>query len=233
MRSDEVGELFSKIARRYDRANHVLSFNRDRVWRRELVKHAAPRPGDRILDLCTGTADVAIEFAKECPELQIIGLDLSPGMLQVAREKLVQLKLDQRIRLQEGNAADLPFAESSCEIVTMAFGLRNLPDRVRGLKEIYRVLAPGGRALILEFSLPQSLFVRSGYLIYLRFLLPWLAGQLAGEQAPYEYLRDSILSFPGRAHILEELHEVGFRPVGYRDLTQGIATLYWGGKANC
>ncbi len=233
MHSDEIAELFSKIAHRYDRANHVLSFNRDRVWRRELARQAAPQPGERLLDLCTGTGDVAIEFAKLCPDMQIVGLDLSREMLRVAHEKLAQLNCDHRVQFVEGNAMELPFAENSFEIVTVAFGLRNLPDRERGLREIYRVLGPGGRTLIVEFSVPQSFFVRSGYLVYLRFLLPWLAGHLAGERAPYEYLRDSILSFPGRAQILEELHRTGFRPVGYRDLTLGIATLYWGGKASC
>ncbi len=233
MHSDEIVELFSKIAHRYDRANHVLSCNRDRVWRRELVAQATPRPNERLLDLCTGTGDVAIEFAIACPTLQIVGLDLSREMLQVAKEKLAQLGLDQRVQLVEGNAMELSFAEDSFEIVTIAFGLRNLPDRVRGLREIHRVLAPGGRALILEFSLPQGRLVRLSYLAYVRLLLPWLGGRLTGDSAPYEYLRDSIVRFPDRAQILEELYEIGFRPVGYRDFTGGIATLYWGGKASC
>ncbi len=233
MRPHEVARMFSQIARRYDLANHVLSLNRDRAWRRELVQHSAPRAGERLLDLCTGTGDVAIEFAQASPQLQIVGVDLSEEMLRVAHEKCARLGLDQQVQLVHGNVLELPFAERSFEIVTLAFGLRNLPDRARGLREIYRVLAPGGRAMILEFSIPQNVLARSVYLPYLRYILPRVGGLVSGSRAPYEYLRDSILSFPDRAQILEELYETGFRPVGYRDLTLGIATLYWGGKASC
>lgn len=233
MRPHEIAQMFSQIARRYDLVNHVLSFNRDRAWRRALVQHAAPKPGERLLDLCTGTGDVAIEFAQACPELQIVGLDLSEEMVHVAREKCARLGLAPRVQLVQGNALELPFAQNSFEIVTIAFGLRNLPDRIRGLREIYRVLAPSGRAMILEFSVPQNSLVRSVYLPYLRYIVPWVGGMLAGARTSYEYLRDSILSFPDRAQLLEELYEVGFRPVGYHDLTLGIATLYWGGRAIC
>lgn len=237
MRPHEIAQMFSQIARRYDLANHILSFNRDRAWRRELVHHAAPKPRERLLDLCTGTGDVAFEFARACPELQIVGLDLSEEMLAVAREKIPLSPPRERgargegsITFMLGNALELPFAENSFDIVTIAFGLRNLPDRARGFREIYRVLTSGGRALILEFSVPQHILVRSLYLPYLRYILPKVGGLLSGSRAPYEYLRDSILKFPDRAQILEELYEAGFRPVGYRDLTFGIATLYWGGK---
>lgn len=225
--------MFSKIAHRYDLANHILSSNCDRAWRQALVQQAAPQPGERLLDLCTGTGDVAIEFAQACPDLQIVGLDLSEEMLKIAREKFTCLSLDHRIELIHGNALELPFTENSFEIATIAFGLRNLPDRAQGLREIYRVLAPSGRMLILEFSVPQSFLARSMYLPYLRYIVPWVGGILTGARASHEYLRDSILSFPNRAQILKELYEVGFRSVGYRDLTFGIATLYWGGKAIC
>lgn len=233
MHSHEVAQMFSKIAHRYDLANHILSLNRDRAWRRALVQHAAPQPGERLLDLCTGTGNVAIEFAQACPDLQIVGLDLSEEMLKIAREKFASISLDHRIELIHGDALKLPFAENSFEIVTIAFGLRNFPDHARGLREIYRVLASGGRAFILEFSVPQSFLARLVYLPYLRYILPTVGGLLLGSRAPYEYLRDSIVSFPDRATILEELYKTGFRPVGYRDLTFGIATLYWGRKASC
>ncbi len=233
MRPHEVAQMFSKIARRYDLANHVLSLNRDRAWRRALVEQAAPKPGERLLDLCTGTGDVAIEFAQACPGLQIVGLDLSEEMLRVAREKCARLGLDERVQLVQGDALRLPFPDDSFEIVTIAFGLRNLPDRTEGLREIHRVLSGGGRVLILEFSVPQSFLARSVYLPYLRYIVPWVGGLIAGAGTSYRYLRDSILSFPDRAQILEELYKTGFRPVGYRDLTFGIATLYWGGKAIC
>jgi len=230
MRPHEIAQMFSQIAHSYDRANHMLSFNRDRAWRRIVVQQAAPKPGERLLDLCTGTGDVAIEFAKACPKIEIVGLDLSQEMLRVAQKKLAQLSLDHRVQLVQGDALELPFAENSFEIVTIAFGLRNLPDRTRVLKEIHRVLSPGGRAFIVEFSLPQSSLVRLVYLPYLRYIVPIVGGMVSGSRAPYEYLRNSIEHFPDRAQILAELYEAGFRPVGYRDLTCGVATLYWGEK---
>lgn len=233
MRPDEVAQMFSEIARRYDLANRILSLKRDRAWRRELVRHAAPKPGERLLDICTGTGDIAIEFAQACPKLQIVGLDLSEGMLRVAQEKCALMGLEQRVQLVRGNALALPFAAGSFEIVTIAFGLRNLPDRAQGLREIFRVLVPGGRVAILEFSVPQGVLARSVYLPYVRYIVPWVGEMLTGTRKPYEYLRNSILAFPSRAQILEELSEAGFHPVGYRDLTLGIATLYWGGKAIC
>lgn len=226
-------DLFAPIAPRYDRANHLLSLNRDRAWRQLLVKRAAPQPGERLLDLCTGTGDLAIEFACACSEIEIVGLDISSAMLAVARAKLKQLGLHERIELQQADALKLPCGEHSFDIVTVAFGVRNFAHRTQGLREIYRVLKPQGRALILEFSLPQSKLLRPVYLLYLKHLLPQLGGLLAGARAPYEYLRDSILEFPERAQILNELHDAGFRPTGYEDWSGGIATLYWGGKASC
>ncbi|MCI2430550.1 bifunctional demethylmenaquinone methyltransferase/2-methoxy-6-polyprenyl-1,4-benzoquinol methylase UbiE [Candidatus Acetothermia bacterium] len=226
-------DLFAPIAARYDFANHILSGYRDRAWRRWVVKRAAPKPDECLLDLCTGTGDLALEFARLCPELEIVGLDISLPMLQVAREKLIRLGLENKITLQQGDALHLSFDDSSFDLVTVAFGVRNLPDRLQGLREIYRVLKPNGRAFILEFSLPQSLLLRSLYLVYLRYFLPNIGGILTGSRASYAYLRDSIDAFPARAQILCELHELGFRPVGYEDLTGGIATLYWGGKASC
>lgn len=228
-----MADLFAPIAPRYDLANHILSAYRDRAWRRWLVNRAMPKPRERLLDLCTGTGDLAIEFARRCPDLEIIGVDISEPMLQVAREKLIRLGLEQKIALHHGDALHLSFGDHSFELVTVAFGVRNLPNRLQGLREIYRVLTPGGRAFILEFSLPQSGGVRALYRVYLRYLLPTIGGLLTGSRAPYAYLRDSIEAFPTRAQILCELHELGFRPVGYEDLTGGIVTLYWGGKASC
>jgi demethylmenaquinone methyltransferase/2-methoxy-6-polyprenyl-1,4-benzoquinol methylase len=226
-------DLFAPIAARYDLANHILSGYRDRAWRRWVVKRAAPKPDECLLDLCTGTGDLALEFARLCPELEIVGLDISLPMLQVAREKLLKLGLEKKITLQQGDALHLSFDDGAFDLVTVAFGVRNLPDRLQGLREIYRVLKPNGRAFILEFSLPQSLLLRPLYLVYLRYFLPNIGGILTGSRASYAYLRDSIDAFPARAQILCELHELGFRPVGYEDLTGGIATLYWGGKASC
>ncbi len=228
-----MSDLFAPIAARYDRANHILSGYRDRLWRRLVVARAQPQPGERLLDLCTGTGDLAIAFAQACPELEIIGLDISAPMLVVARQKLTALRLEKKIVLQQGDALQLPFTKDSFDIVTVAFGVRNFSDRLQGLREIYRVLKPQGRAFILEFSLPQARWLRPIYLIYLKYFLPNAGGLLTGARAPYAYLRDSILTFPQRSQILRELHELGFRPAGYEDFSSGIATLYWGGKANC
>jgi demethylmenaquinone methyltransferase / 2-methoxy-6-polyprenyl-1,4-benzoquinol methylase len=215
MRPDEIAQMFSQIAHRYDRANHILSFNRDRAWRKILVQHAAPKPGERLLDLCTGTGDVAIEFAKACPEMEIVGLDLSEEMLRVAREKLAQLSLDHRVRLIVGNALELPFAENSFEIVSQAFGLRNLPDRARGLKEIYRVLSPGGRALIVEFSIPQSFLMHAWSTSRICDIsCPSLGGWCRGRARRMSICATRLRAFPTVLKFLKSSTKRAFAPWG-------------------
>jgi demethylmenaquinone methyltransferase/2-methoxy-6-polyprenyl-1,4-benzoquinol methylase len=228
--SEQIAEMFSGIARRYDLANHILSFYQDRRWRELLVTLAAPQPGERLLDVATGTGDIAITFAQAEPTLLITGLDLSEGMLRVAAQKIQALRFNERIELVKSNALALPFPDRSFDLVTLGFGLRNLPDRERGMTEMSRVLRPEGRLLILEFSVPTLPLWREIYLSYLRKLLPFWGGVLTGSREPYQYLRDSIQAFPQRETIVQMMKTQGLEQISLTQLCGGIATIYLGHK---
>jgi demethylmenaquinone methyltransferase/2-methoxy-6-polyprenyl-1,4-benzoquinol methylase len=222
--------MFSAIARRYDLLNHVLSGNVDRRWRRALVASAQTRAGDDVLDVATGTADVAIEFVRRARAGSITGVDLSPGMLDVGRGKLERAGLSGRIRLVEGDALSLPFANESFDVVTIAFGLRNFPDYARGVDEMARVLRPGGRLVVLEFLPPRGAALLA-YRAYLATFLP-LAGRLiSGSGEAYGYLAASIRGFLDPCEIETLLTAAGLARVESRRLTAGIAGLYRGVKS--
>jgi len=181
MNKDDTPELFSVIATHYDFLNHLLSFNLDRSWRRRLVSLSCFRPDDIILDVCTGTGDIAIEFARRGAG-DVTGIDLSTGMLARAQQKIEKLDLATRIKLEKGSALSLPYADKTFDLVSIGFGLRNLPDYSRGISEMARVLKPSGRLLILEFSLPLNKLTYGFYSLYLKNYLP-LAGRLFSGSA--------------------------------------------------
>jgi demethylmenaquinone methyltransferase/2-methoxy-6-polyprenyl-1,4-benzoquinol methylase len=222
--------MFNTIARRYDLLNHVLSLNVDRRWRQALVVYADPHNGERVLDVATGTADVAIEFAKDGRAAEIAGVDLSTGMLQVARDKLARLGLSKRIALREGDALELPFDTASFDVVTIAFGLRNLPDYARGVSEMARVLKPGGRAVILEFLPPRGAALVA-YRAYLTTFLPLTGRLVSGSAEAYRYLSASVREFISQDDVRALLAGAGLAGVESRRLTGGVAGLYRGVKS--
>lgn len=224
----QIGQMFSALAGCYDRANRWLSFFQDQRWRTAVVRWAAPKAGDRVLDLCTGTGDLALEFARRAG-VQVTGVDISTEMLALARKKVERATCSERVHLETANAMELPYAQGTFDIATIAFGLRNLPDYGGGLKQMYRVLKPGGRLLILEFSQPQGMWGKP-YLLYLRHLLPLLGGWITGQQAPYRYLEESIRRFPGRDDLSALLAAVGFEQVAFKPLSGGIALIHRGLK---
>ena len=224
----ESPEMFSRIAHRYDLLNHVLSMNVDRYWRRQLVKSAAVADGGRVLDACTGTGDVAIGFARALGDGTIIGVDRSSGMLAIGRAKLERLDLSDRIELREADVLDLPFDDGEFDAVTIAFGLRNLPDYERGLSELTRVLKPGGRLVVLEFSPPAGKFALKGYNFYLQRVIPVVGGILSGSREAYRYLATSIGDFLPRDRILELLASTRLSEIHARRMTGGIAYLFSG-----
>jgi demethylmenaquinone methyltransferase/2-methoxy-6-polyprenyl-1,4-benzoquinol methylase len=231
MASSQIPRMFSRIAHRYDLANHVLSLTVDRGWRRKLVRRAAPRPGERALDICTGTGDLLFEFARYEPALSLCGVDLSRGMLTVARQKHLRRNgalSPAVLRLIEGDALKLPFRAESFDIVSIAFGLRNLPQREDGLREMARVLRPGGRLLVLEFSLPASPLLRGPYLLYLHHVVPRIGGVLTGDRPAYEYLFRSISEYPAPEEIAQDMEAAGLNSVRWERLTGGIACLHVG-----
>lgn len=222
--------MFSTIAHRYDFLNHALSFNIDRRWRRDLVRAADVKKGERVLDVATGTADVAIEFGRRTGAASITGLDPSSGMLDVGREKLRRDPPPGRpIHLVEGDAMALPFPDASFDVVTIAFGLRNLPDYERGVREMARVLGPGGRLIVLEF-LPPSGAARVVFRSYIATVLPVVGRAISGSPEAYRYLASSIGSFIAADSVRSLLALAGLESVTTRRLTGGIAGLHRGVK---
>jgi demethylmenaquinone methyltransferase/2-methoxy-6-polyprenyl-1,4-benzoquinol methylase len=220
--------MLTSIPHRYDFLNHALSLNIDRRWRRELVRACAVERGERVLDVATGTADVALEFARGTGAAWIAGLDPSPGMLDVAREKLARRTAARdRIQLIEGDALALPFPDASFDVVTIAFGLRNLPDYARGVGEMARVLRPGGRLVVLEF-LPPSGVTRLFFRSYIATVLPLIGRAISGSPEAYRYLASSIGSFIAEDGVQRLLAESGLGSVTTRRLTGGIAGLHRG-----
>lgn len=222
--------MFTTIARRYDFLNHTLSFNIDRSWRRALVAYARARAGERVLDVATGTGDVAIAFARRTRASSITGLDPSDGMLEVGREKLARESLDARIDLVGGDALALPFADASVDVVAIAFGLRNLPDYAQGVREMTRVLRPGGRLVVLEFLPPRGAALVA-YRVYLGTVLPVAGRIISGSAEAYGYLSRSIRGFMEASEVRSLLASAGLRHVEARRLTGGIAALYRGVKS--
>jgi len=222
---ERIAARFSAIANSYARSNHVLSLNQDRRWRERLVRWMAPGEGSRVLDVCTGTGDLALALARR-PAVEVVGVDLSEGMLSVADEK-ARAQTVGRVRFVQGNALELPFPDAHFDAVAVAFGLRNLPDYRRGLAERRRGLRPHGRLWVMEFALPRGLWGQL-YLLYLRYVLPWVGGALTGRCDSYRYLHDSIRDFPAREALAGLVREAGFERVRSRNLSGGIAAVHRG-----
>ena len=223
--------MFDRIAGRYDFLNRVLSFRRDVGWRRFLCRHL-PEHGDlRVLDLATGTADVLLAVDAQSGRVKTgIGLDRSAGMIQRAKRKIEQTPAPHRLSVLRGDAMHIAARDRSFDVVTIAFGIRNIPDVDRALEEMYRVLVPGGRALVLEFSLPENRPFRACYLWYFRNVLPVLGGLISGDATAYRYLNQSVEQFPYGEEFQNLMRNAGFAEVQFFPLSLGIATLYRGEK---
>jgi demethylmenaquinone methyltransferase/2-methoxy-6-polyprenyl-1,4-benzoquinol methylase len=225
-----VNTMFAQVAQRYDRANRILSCGVDLWWRRRLVKSVRTYQPARILDLATGSGDVAFALARGLhPGANITGMDFCQPMLEVALAKQV-IAGDPRlaaVTFAPGDGLNLPLADASFDAITIAFGLRNMADRARALAEMHRVLVPGGRLHVMEFSQPAP-WLRPFYYFYMRRISPRLAGLVTGEPDAYRYLCDSIEKFPDRAGLAAEIREAGFTGVQAASLTGGIVALHTG-----
>jgi demethylmenaquinone methyltransferase/2-methoxy-6-polyprenyl-1,4-benzoquinol methylase len=229
---DAIRRMFGGIAPRYDLLNRLLSIGRDRYWRREAVAQAQLPPGGLAVDVCTGTADVALELAKQFPSAKsIVGVDFCLPMIRLGAAKVAREGLTDRIRLHAASAEALPFDSNIFDAATVAFGIRNLVDRKRGLAELNRVLRPGGRGIILEFAVPQGPLLGRLYHFYFHRVLPWLGGLISGDRAAYSYLPASVSVFPSPRELGRLMEEVGFHDVCCRTLTGGIVTLHVGKKS--
>lgn len=224
----QVREMFDNIAPRYDLLNHTLSLSIDRLWRRRAVKAAAGYAPRRILDVATGTGDLAIELARRIPAAQVTGIDLSEGMLAVARRKVAARGLEGRIALRAGDAEHLPTADASIDVATVAFGVRNFGDLDAGLRELARTIKPGGAVVILEFSRPRNRLFRALYEWYTYRILPRIGGAVSRDRRAYDYLPASVGEFPAPERFLERMRQAGFTQCRARSQSFGIAQLYIG-----
>ena len=229
-KGENIQRMFNTIAPRYDFLNRLLSFGIDRHWRRKAVRLLKYREGGRILDVATGTCDVALEIARVTPaSVRITGADFSPEMVSLGEAKVRQSSYASRIDLKVAPCEDLPFPSETFDSITIAFGIRNVVDRPLGLAEMWRVLRPGGRMIILEFSTPRSLLFRQLYYFYFLRVLP-VVGGLFSKYNAYKYLPDSVLEFPSHEEFARMIADAGFRSVHIKELTFGIASIYVGDK---
>ncbi|MBI3586293.1 MAG: bifunctional demethylmenaquinone methyltransferase/2-methoxy-6-polyprenyl-1,4-benzoquinol methylase UbiE [Ignavibacteriales bacterium] len=220
-----VRSLFDGIAYRYDFLNHFLSYGFDILWRKKAIRLLREFKPRTILDIATGTADLAIEAVRLQPE-HIYGVDISSAMLAVGRRKIAQRRLGSVIALQEGQAEQLPFPDHSMDAVMVAFGVRNFSNLEQGLAEMHRVLKSQGVAMILEFSQPRRTPLKQLYGLYFRRILPVLGGVVSKRRAAYEYLPNTVAQFPDGEDFLKILKATGFQQVKHYPLTFGIATIY-------
>jgi len=223
-----IRDMFQTIAPRYDFLNRLLSLGIDRYWRSFAVGQLSIPENGKVLDIATGTGDVALKVAATTPEsVTIVGEDFTQGMLVLGQNKITESPFADRIFLVNAPCESIPHPDSLFNGITIAFGIRNVVDRKAGLREMCRVLKPGGRAVILEFSTPRSRFFGALYQFYFRQLLPFIGG-LFSKRSAYQYLPDSVLEFPPREEFNSMMLEAGFSETEYYDLTFGIVTVYVG-----
>ena len=223
-----VRAMFGRVAHRYDLANHLLSFNIDRLWRARTVRRVQPileRPGARVLDICCGTGDLVMALQRVCPR-PIFGSDFCHPMLVAARAKVAR-RLAPSL-LFESDALRLPVRDGSLDLIKVAFGFRNLANYEDGLREMRRALRPGGMAAILEFSQPPNAVFGAVYGFYSRRILPWIGGLLTGSRDAYRYLPESIRKFPAAPQLAEDMRRAGFSNVTYQRFTGGSVALHIG-----
>lgn len=226
-----VRQMFDDIAFRYDLLNRLLSFGIDRRWRRYAVSQLSIPKDGRVLDIATGTCDVALEVAKQTdPSVTIVGEDFTQGMLVQGQSKLNDSPDGERIMLVNAPCEEIPHPDATFDGITIAFGIRNVVDRQAGLREMYRVLKPGGRAVILEFSNPKSRLFSKLYYLYFQKILPTLGGLISRKRSAYQYLPDSVIEFPTQEEFSQMMADAGFKRTQYADQTFGIATVYVGDK---
>jgi len=222
--------MFDKIAWRYDFLNHFFSLHIDKIWRRKAVNELHGLPLDHVLDVATGTADLAIAIQKRLHPEHITGVDISEGMLAIGKQKIEKKGLKQQISLQYGDSEALPFADHTFDAVTVAFGVRNFEHLEKGLSEMFRVLKPGGKVVILEFSIPKNRVFRSIFHFYFFRILPFVGRLVSKDTKAYSYLPDSVQSFPHGEDFKEKLENCGFDEIKIKTLFFCIASIYVGKK---
>lgn len=224
----QVEQMFDAISPKYDLLNRVFSLGIDQGWRKKVMRNVAKEPVEKLLDVATGTADLAILAGKQVP--QVIGVDISEGMLSFGREKVSKKGLNDRVVLQQADSIALPFPDGTFDAVTVAFGVRNFEDLQRGMAEMRRVLKTNGRLFVLEFSKPRKAPMKQLFRFYFHRVMPWIGRMVSKDYAAYTYLPKSVEAFPEGPEFLKIMEAAGFRDRTAEPLTGGVASLYIGRK---
>ena len=227
----KVTDVFNSVARKYDIMNDIMSFGLHRIWKKETINKAVIIPGQKVLDLAGGTADLTCKLARKVGEEGEIFLsDINRKMLEIGKEKLLDRGHIKNIRYIQANAENLPFKDNFFDCVTISFGLRNLTNKQNGLSSIYRVLKPGGKLLILEFSTPSSLVLTYFYDMYSLKILPLMGKWIVNDSRSYQYLSESIRKQPNQEKLIQMMQDVGFEKTSYKNMTGGVVALHVGYK---
>ena len=231
-KKQQVSEMFDNIAGKYDFLNHFLSLNMDKTWRRKMIAELVSVQPKSVLDVATGTADVAINTVKQLKinDLKIQGVDISAEMLNIGRKKISTLGLSETIALTLGDSEQLPFEDNKFDAVTVAFGVRNFENLERGLQEMHRVLRGGGKLVVLEFSKPTTFPFRQLYNFYFKHILPLIGKLTSKDNRAYTYLYESVQAFPDGDNFITVLNKIGFKDTQCKPLTLGICSIYVGYK---
>ncbi len=229
-KKQQVAVMFDKIAFRYDFLNRFLSAGIDVSWRKKAIKQLKALQPQYILDVATGTGDVALLAEKMLHPVKITGIDISEGMLDIGRKKVQKLGLQNKIELLQGDSETISFADDSFDAITVAFGVRNFQNLEKGLTEMLRVLKPGGKLVVLEFSRPKQFIFKTIYNLYMKTIAPGFGKLIAKNKDAYQYLNDSVQRFPEGTDFIEILNKTGYKLTNYKTLTVGICSVYWGSK---
>ena len=227
-KKEQVHTVFQNISKKYDRLNNIISFEQHKVWRKRVMKEMSVKKGSTALDVCCGTADWTIALSKAVgPQGEVTGLDFSENMLEVGKEKTAHMD---NIHLVHGDAMNLPFDDASFDYVTIGFGLRNVPDYLGALKEMERVLKPGGMIVCLETSQPTLPVFKQVYRLYFKFVMPIFGKLFAKSKEEYEWLQQSTFDFPGKEKLKRLFEQAGFSNIKVRSFTGGVAVMHLGYK---
>ncbi len=228
-KKEEVAQMFDNISAKYDFLNHFLSLGIDKIWRKKAVNMLREINPTKILDIATGTGDFAIQSLILNPN-EVIGVDISEGMLEKGREKMVKRKIDHIISMRSGDSEDLPFDDNYFDALTVGFGVRNFQNLEVGLAEMLRVVRPGGKLIILEFSKPKRFPVKQYYAFHSKYIIPFFGKTISKDASAYTYLPESVAAFPEGKDFEDILVKLGYKNVGAKLVAGGIATIYFGTK---
>ena len=229
-KKEQVASMFNNISGTYDFLNHFLSLGIDMIWRKKAIKELLADKPANILDVATGTGDFAFEAIQILRPVKIIGVDISEGMLAIADEKIRKRKMQEVFEVRLGDSEKLLFDQDTFDAVTVAFGVRNFENLEKGLSDMLRVLKPGGKAVILEFSKPKVFPVKQAYNFYFKYITPSIGKLFSKDSSAYTYLPESVAAFPDGENFISLMEKVGFKNTKYRPLTFGICSIYTGVK---